>query len=357
MTRRPARAILSLVLAGSLCATLWSGWRIAQNPALRPLVELQGQALAAALDRATARAATPEAIAARLDVLLSEDPRNWLAIEAVEQIAAERGTALPPALAERSAALWAQDNAFLTRAGRCAECVWDPASCSLSNAFLCQAPVAITPVGDVLGIGRAGVAAATGAEVDGIDLALSLAGLGATAAIIASGGSSASVKAGAGALKVARRMDLVSPRLTATLADAAKRGIVWDDVLRLDSLTDPARLIRPGVLAPVAAIGADLARTAGALNATRTLHLMRHIDDATDARRIADAAQAAGPRVVGQMELLGKSRFLRAGLRLGDEAAALLAGLAGLVATLGSMAGTALGNAALRGLRRVARRA
>lgn len=29
------------------------------------------------------------------------------------------------------------------------------------------------------------------------------------------------------------------------------------------------------------------------------------------------------------MEMLGKSRFLRAGLRLEDEAAALLAGLAG----------------------------
>jgi hypothetical protein len=356
MIRGLARAILSLALAASLCATLWSGWHITQNPALRPVIELQGQALAAALDRATANAATPEAVAARLDALLAEHPRNWLAIEAVEQIAAERGIALPHAVAERRAALWTDDDSWTSRATRCGTCVIDPSSCSLSNVVLCQAPVAITPVGDVLGVGRAGVAAATGTEVDEIDLALSLVGLGATAAVIASGGSSASVKAGAGALKVARRMDLVSPRLTATLADAARQGVVWDEVFRLSTLTDPdiARLIRADVLAPVAAIGADLARTAGALDATRTLHLMRHIDDATDARRLADAAQAAGPRVVGQMELLGKSRFLRAGLRLADEAAALLAGLAGLMATLASMAGTALGNAALRRLRRLA---
>jgi hypothetical protein len=154
---------------------------------------------------------------------------------------------------------------------------------------------------------------------------------------------------------MARRMNLVSPRLTATLADAARRGIAWDELRHLDTLTDPARLIRADVLAPVAAIGADMARTAGALDATRTLHLMRHVDDATDARRIADAAQATGPRVVGQMEILGKSRFLRAGLRAGNEAVALILGVTGLIAALGSGLVSLMANAALRALRRAAR--
>lgn len=355
MMRRLARAILSLVLAASLCATLWSGWRIAHDPTLRPVIELQGQELAAALDRATTRAATPEAVANRLSALLNEDPRNWLAIDAVEQVATERRIALPPDVATRLTTLREQDESWAARATRCGECILDPAACSLTNAILCQAPVAITPVGDVLGIGRASANAIAGEDVDEIDLALSVLGLGATAAILASGGSSASVKAGAGALRVARRMNLVSPRLTETLADAARRGIAWDELRHLDTLTDPARLIRADVLAPVAAIGADLARTTDALDTTRTLHLMRHIDDANDARRIADAAQAAGPRVVGQMEILGKSRFLRAGLRVSNEAVALILGAAGLIAALGSGLVSLLGNAALRGLRRAAR--
>lgn len=175
MTRGPARATLSLVLALPPCATLWSVGRIARDPLLRPVIELQGQALAAALDRATARAATPDAIHARLTALLGEAPRNWRAIEAVEQVAADRGIALPAALAGRRAALRAGDDSLTSRATRCGACILDPA------------------------------------------------------AIPASGGSSAPVKAGAGALRVAWRMGLVSPRLAATLAatlaDAASSGI------------------------------------------------------------------------------------------------------------------------------------
>lgn len=351
-----ARLLLALLVAGSLAATGWSVAQVAANPLLRAVVERQGADLAAALDRAMAQDATPERVAARLAVLLDEAPRNWIAIAAVEEVAAEREIALPPGLIARRTVLWDSDAGWLARSGRCLSCVWDVSTCSLTNALVCQAPVAITPVGDVAGVTRAGVAWVGGYDIDRIDLTLSLVGLGATAAFVASGGSSVTVKLGAGLIKTARGMRLLSPRLTALLADTARRGVDWAAFGRMDTLADPARVLRADVVAPLAAIAADLGRINGATDMARTLHLLRHIDGANDARRIADAAAAVGPRVVGQLEVLGKARFLRAGLRWADAAWAMLAGLAGLMLSVAGAVGGLAQGLATRGVRRAARR-
>jgi hypothetical protein len=341
-----ALVVLSLVLAG------WSVRRIAENPLLRPVVNRTAAEVSAALEQALAEEASATVVAARLAALLAETPRNWIAITAVEEIAANRGLSLPPEVTAARTAAWEEESGWLATLGRCASCTWDAATCALSEALICNAPVTLTPVGDLMGVARAGVASATGTEIDRLDLTLSVIGLGATAVVLATGGTSYTLKAGASLLRLARRMSLISPRLLGLVTDAARGGIRWDAVLRMDSLTDPARLIDAQAVAPLAAVLSDLGRIDGSLGATRTLHILRHIDGPEDARRLAVASEAVGPRLVGALEVLGKSRVVRLAVRLSDEAAALIAGLVGLMLSLALAVGGLVQAWVLRSLRR-----
>lgn len=356
VARWTARAGLTVLVVLSLGLTGWSVARIAGNPLVRPFAERAAAEFAAALERDLAEAATPEAIAARLTALLAEDPRNWIAIKAVEEVAEDRAIALPAGVLAARMAAWDADSGMLTVAGACLACMVDASGCSLSEALICNAPVALTPVGDAIGLGKGAYAAATGAEIDRIDVALSAIGLGATVAVVATGGTSYTLKAGASLLRLARKMSLLSPRLISLLVDTARRGLRWGEALRWDSVTDPARLVVPEVVAPVAALASDMGRVNDALDTTRTLHLLRYVDGPDDARRLADAAGTLGPRTVGAIEILGKSRFMRAGLRLSDEAAALVTGIVGLFLSIGGAIAAALQSALLRALRRTARR-
>lgn len=350
--RWTARAGLTLMLVVSLALSGWSALRISRDPLLRPVIDRVGQDLAAAVEREMAEAATPQAVTARMWVLLAQLPRNWIAIQAVEEIAVDRAIDLPADLVAARQAAWDEDSSYLSIAGACLSCTVDAASCSLSQALICNAPVAFTPVGDAIGIGKAGYAAATGGEVDRLDLALSLIGLGATVAVAATGGTSYTLKAGAGLLKLARKMSLVPPRLLALVTEAATKGIRWDTALKWDSVTDPARLLNADAVAPVAAVASDLGRLDEALGSTRTLHLLRHIDGPDDARRLAEAVSVMGPRTIGTLEILGKSRFMRAAIRWSDEAAALVAGLVGLMLSFGLAVAGLVQSLCLRALRR-----
>lgn len=349
--RRIARAGLAALLVMSLVTGAWAVVRIVHDPLLRPLIDRGAAEFAAALESELAEAATPQAVAERIAALLDESPRNWIAIQAVEEVATARGIALPADLVARRAALWDEDSGIVTVAGACLACTVDAASCSLSQAMICNAPVALTPVGDVIGLGKAGYAAATGGEVDRLDFALSAIGLGATVAVVATGGTSYTLKAGASLLRMARKMSLLPPRLLGLIADAARTGIRWDEAARLDSLTDPARLLVPEAIAPVAAVATDLGRMSDTLGGTRTLHLLRYVDGPDDARHLADAAETLGPRTLGTLELLGKSRFMRAALRWSDEAAALVAGFFGTLAALTAALTSTLHGLVLRRLR------
>lgn len=347
-----ARVGLLALLAMSLVSALWAGREIARNPLLRPVIERSAQEFAAALDRELARTATPEVFSARLTELLAEAPRNWIAIDAVMLVADERGLPLPGETKAARDAAWEEDTSLLTMAGACLTCMVDATQCSLSEALACNAPVTLTPIGDVIGIGKAGVASLMGYEVDRLDLALSAIGLGATVAVVATGGTSYTLKVGASLLKLSRKMTLIPPRLMGMIADAARTGIRWDEALRWDRLSDPARLIVPEVVAPLAAVASDLGRIDGVLGTSRTLHLLQHIDGPNDARRLAMASEAMGPRALGTIEILGKARFMRAAIRLSDVALNLMAGLIGMAVVLGTALGSALQWLLTRQLRR-----
>jgi len=353
--RLAASRILLLILLASLALSGQSLATIARSPGIAPFVDRGADSIDAAMERALAKEATPERIEALLRTQLAEEDRNWLAIRAIEGVADERGLVMPADLTDSLAAAWDEDSGFWASAGGCLACAYDPAECTLSAELLCQAPMVATPLGDITGLAKEGLAYTTGAEVDEINLALSLVGLGATALVVATGGTSATVKIGASVARLARRMGLVSPRLGALASDALRRGVDWARVPSVRGADDLGRVLRPGHFAPLVAIAGDLGRTSRTLGTTEALHLLRYVDDAPDARRIANAAEAMGPKTVGRMEVLGKSRFLRATVRLSNLTLQLFAGIIGLLLSLASLLGSSLSSFALRGLRRAAR--
>lgn len=169
--RRLARLALALLLLVSLGGGFLSLRALARDPALHLLVESGAEEYRAAVDAALARRATEGRVAGLLSGYLADSPRDWVALRAVERVAAERGLPLHPTLVGRIEAAWAEDTAPLRLAAGCAACAWDMGNCSLSQGVICNAPVTLSPVGDMLGLARQSGNWWAGAEVDRLDLA------------------------------------------------------------------------------------------------------------------------------------------------------------------------------------------
>lgn len=336
--RALARAGLAALLVASLLLSIPALRAIAADPALRPVIDRGADELRAATDRAMAAEATPDRLAALIETRLAEDPRNWLVLDALMGVVAERALPLPGDLATRVATARAADTGFLATAGSCLACTISLEDCPLTQILLCNAPVTLSPAGDVIGLGRQGWNYATGAEVDDLDLALSALGLGATSVALLSGGSSVTVKLGASTLRLARKAGVMTKGLTGVLTRSAAEAVDLAALRRAGSLDDLGAAFRPAALAPLGDLFTSLSRLNRSLGPTETLHLLRHVDDPADAARLARSAEALGPRTLGRIEVLGKTRLFRLGLRLSDTALRLWSALAGLLLALTGMA-------------------
>lgn len=355
--RALARAGLAALLVASLLLSIPPLRAIAADPTLRPFIDRGADELRAVTDRAMAAEATPDRLAALIETRLAEDPRNWLVLDALMAVVAERALPLPGDLAARVAAAREADTGFLATAASCLACTISLEDCPLTQLLLCNAPVTLSPAGDVIGLGRQGWNYATGAEVDDLDLALSALGLGATSVALLTGGSSVTVKLGASTLRLARKAGVMTTGLTRILTRSASEAVDLAALRRAGSLDDLGAAFRPAALAPVTDLFASLSRLNRSLGPTETLHLLRHVDDPAEAARLARTAEALGPQTLGRIEVLGKTRLLRLGLRLSDLALQLWSGLAGLLVALTGMAGGAAQSAGLRLLRLLLRRA
>ncbi|MDE3122053.1 MAG: hypothetical protein KGK00_09780, partial [Paracoccaceae bacterium] len=217
VVRALSRAALTVLLVASLAGTFLSVRHILRNPLIAPVVTLSAEGIRAAVDRAMVDAATPERIAARLQALLAETPRNWLAIDAVRDVAAERQVPLPPDLTAAIATARAADESPLATAQSCAACAIDAGDCPLSPVLICQAPMVLTPAGDVAGIGLEMWHGASGAPVDRVNLALSVVGLGSVLLALPTEGGSALLGLGANVARLAHRMGLMTRPLAGML--------------------------------------------------------------------------------------------------------------------------------------------
>lgn len=333
------RLLLWGLLAASAAGMVLSVRHMMADPAWAPLVNATSEEIRATTDRALASVATPEAVRARIAAALEETPRNWLVLDALRDLAVERHLTLGQDLNARFDSLRAADHGYLARARSCAVCAWDASSCRLSQVLLCQAPIALTPLGDIAGILRAGVDLASGAEIDRVDLALSVIGIGATAAILVSGGGSATVKAAAGFAKLARKMGRLSARLEGLAADAIRSGIDLARLPAVRSVDDLRAVVRAKAFEPLTATLADLNRVRMATDTTTALYLMKWIDTPEEARRLAATSEALGGKLVGRAEMLGKARLLRAATRLSGAAWTVLGSFAALVSSLAALCG------------------
>lgn len=345
--KRLARLVLFLLFVGSVGLTLRSAAQISASPALQPVITRSAAEIEAVTDRMMARAATPERLNALIEARLAESPRNWVALQALAEVVEAQGHPLPAAYAQA----WDDESGLMALSGNCLACIWDIGTCSLSTALICKAPILLTPVEDLRGVVKAGADYTLGNPIDQLDLGLSVLGLGATAAFVATGGTSATVKAGTATIRLARGMGRLSPALAARMGAAVTDGIRWADLPMVRSADDAAALLRTDALRPMIDTVADLGRVADATGPVPALHLLPLVDDASDARRLAHAAEALGPKTVSRAEVLGKSRLLRATLRYGDEAVALIVGMVGALLSLALMLAGAVQSGMLRWLR------
>ncbi|MFC7703844.1 hypothetical protein ACFQXB_06525 [Plastorhodobacter daqingensis] len=350
--RRLARAVLLLAMAASLVLSGLNLTRLADTGLGRGMIARSGDEIAAALDRAMALSATPEAIAARLQVLLQDDPRNWVAIGALLALAEDRSLTLPPEVTAAVSVADAEDNGLATKAATCAACALDARHCPLSPVLACHAPSILTPLGDVFVVVREGGNYLGGSEVDELDLGLSVIGLGAVALVPLSGGTSYTIAMGARAGKLAKRIGLLSQPLQALLRDSIRRGVDWGAVARSRNRDDIARALRPEILRPVGALLTDAQRLRRSLGAREALSVLRHADSPQEARLLANAAEATGGRMLGPLELVGKSRFLRVTMRLADEVWYAMAGFVAFIAGLANLIASGIGGALMRRARK-----
>lgn len=305
-------------------------WALSTNPFAAPLREATRAETTRMLDAAIAQRLSPDRLEAEIAAALEADDLDR--IETLLPVAARVGVTPGPEQAEDIAALRDSETGLMATARDCAICVADVAECpSLRLLAACGIPVELTPVGDLNALRRAGVDWWNEEEIDRLDVTLASIGLLATGAILVTGGTSASVKAGATGMRVARRMKT----LTAGLADEVMRvldpGLVGRIITRSTDAADTARTARAQALA------ADVGRVAGNTSITDTALLLRHVDGAEDAARLARLSDAAGPETRGVLEVLGKSRAFRTLARISDEALAAAA-LIWLAATQALMA-------------------
>ncbi|SFJ38110.1 hypothetical protein [Jannaschia pohangensis] len=290
--------ILAALRAFPLVVTMGAtAWALSTNPLAAPLVERGKVDLILTLERQVRRAATTEWITAELDqATQAEDlDRAEMLIDLARDL--ER-----PVDTRAAEAMIASRSGWTAAAADCAACMVDVGSCpSIRQLAACAVPFELSPLGDANALRRAGIAWWNEEDIDGIDAGLAVVGLGATGAVVMSGGSSLSVKAGAGMLRIARRMGTLTPGLTRLLdvTDVAKRPVLQ-------------------------AVAADLGAVRAATSAPETLRLMRLVDTPEDAARLARVAEAAGPRTTRTLATLGKARAFRATLRLSRMAAGTL---------------------------------
>jgi hypothetical protein len=351
MSRSVLRLCIALLLVISSTSFLLSGWRLVSDWPGSLLIERTGTQIAAYIDLQMTRAVTLDAVAVRLTDLLEESPRNWLAIEAVEEVAADYEVNIPHDIEQLRDELYLADTGFWATATSCLGCAVSVESCEFSLIIMCRAPIDLTPVGDVVGVVREGGNYLLGRDVDMVDLGLSAVGLTAVAVMPLTGGTSGGVKVGAGISKMAWRMGSLSPDFLPPFRRAVREGFDWTRIGLVRSQADLALLARPEILAPAVGIVRDAGRVADAVGSQRALYLLSRAESPTELRQLAAISEQIGPRAVGALELIGKSRLVRTSMRYADEVWYMVVGLVGILASVAMLAGNALVTIASRSLR------
>lgn len=330
-------------------------WLATLSPFAAPMVQKSSAQIEAALTRAMARDVTLAWLLPRVqEAILVQDLAQ---LDLLLGLANDHGIVLPLRMVEDIAALDAAASGVIARGVACGTCAVDITACAtLAQIGACALPFELTPAGDVNALRRAGAAYVAGEDVDDLEVGLAVLGLGATGAVLATGGSSYTIKAGTTVLRMARRLGTVTAPFAARLSTLLGDAVRWDRMGDLAALrTQPAQLVDATKLAELTDIGGSLGRVADTTSVAETVILLRHVDSAQDAASLARVTDALGPKTRGAFEVLGKSRVFRATVRLSDLAIGASVALIALMTQLAVFAGHFCGNMGLRALRRILR--
>lgn len=341
-----------LLISPMMLTGLTALWFATQSPFLSPTVEKTTEQLRAELTRLMADEVTLAWLLPRVqEALIAED---LVQLELLLGLSNDHGIVLPRDLVEDIAELDAARSGPFARAAACGACAVDIASCeTLAQIGSCALPFELTPAGDLNALRRAGADYIDGVGIDRLDVGLALIGLGATGAVLASGGSSYGIKAGTSLLRMARKLGTLTPALARRLSVLVGDAVRWDamgDFARLR--VGPQALVDSTKLAELADLGGSLRRVAGNTSVAETVSLMRLVESSEDAARLARISEAMGPRTRGAFEVLGKARVFRAAVRVSDLAIGAAAAIYAFALSVLLGAGQLCGAACLRLIRR-----
>ena len=349
------RKIYIFLLVVSFLVTISSIYAIWSQPHFQVLVDRSSEMIAASIEKQIGRYVTPEMVTERLSDRLSEENRNWVVIEAIREIAGERGIKISAELQSEYVKVFEEGHDTRGHIENCADCLWDAKNCDLSPSLVCQGIAVLTPFGDITGIVRESSNHVTGKPVDEFELVLSAVGLGAFVIVPLTGGTSWTIKTGASLAKVARRMGLLSQKLIKIAKKSIKKSV---ETMTESQATGPVsrlslpKLPRAVSIRPVTDILDSFGRMKESAGLLAALHLTRYIDTPLDARKVARISEVEKTRTVGVMELLGKNRTLKAAMRYSDEIWWVFSGVIGMITSILALMFNAIVSLAMGSLRR-----
>lgn len=339
-------ALLLLALTAAAAAWVWAADpEVTIDPATAGFIGWQaGKTDAEIVREAVREAATPAALSARIEDAVTRadaaDAAMYLAI------ADDAGFAVAPGLRARAQAVIEGDQSFWAQAGDFFDGFIRGSSDSLPGFFGAVASD-FTVVGDVRDIGLEGGKMVAGEPYSEFILGLSVVGLAATTATVATGGGGAIVKAGVSFLKFAKRAGHLTAefaaRLTRLSSDAVDLPAFKQVLRRLDvtdfdgsmkAITDYAAKVQSAEIFRVIGSLEEMRAAAGTPEAIRLLKRIQTVENLDDLR---DLSKVTGKRTRGIVELTAKSslrafKYTVKALRLALEYLwALLTWLAALI--------------------------
>lgn len=352
VSRRLLRWAARGLRLSTLVTLTLAGWMMLNTPIGAYWGERSTAEVKLALDRLVFREFDAEWYNDTILESISDRPVDWALVQSAEAIAQERGLTLTPEVSAGLAVARARDKSFRGQAENCIACAAGDPDCRVGDGLFCALGVEMTPIGDARALYTEGRAYLSGQPVDRINVALAGIGLGATATLLVSGGSSAALKGGVALVRVARRAGRLSPGLQARLARIGATLVDFDKLPQTPrAMLDPdayRAAVNSDVLSRGTALFGDLERVGTALPNAHALAVLPLIDNAGDARRIARLAEAGGARTLAVTHRLGKARAMRLTARLSRAGSTAIQ----LALALGLQALALLGTIGFSGLQR-----
>lgn len=296
----------------------------------------------------------PEDLSRRVDAAL--DAKAWDDAAMYAEIAGYMEMPLAPDTAMRLEA----ENAFSRRAARNTESFvtgFVTGTGEDTPAFMGALASDLTVVGDIRDISSEGSKLARGEEYSSMILGLSVVGLAATTATVATGGGGLPARVGVSLLKVARKAGTITAGFARDMTRLLNEAMNFDrlgETLRAVDLADSAATRRAvasyadGIsFARVTPVLDDVASLERAAGPAETVRLMRYVENTEDLTRVSKMAGKYGTKTRGIMEITGKTS-LRAFKTAWNLVLLALEWVWAIAGGIGALIATALGRRVTR---------